>query len=107
MTDDVIVLNNVPQHRSTCRYCCPQHDALRAENEKWREVVGTFLAGNVALEAEVESLRRTMGKWQRDFETEAKENVQLRAALRQILEDPDAKILDSHRDDGWEALGKP
>jgi hypothetical protein len=30
----------------------------------------------------------------------------LRAALRQILEDPDATILDSHRDDGWEALGE-
>jgi uncharacterized coiled-coil DUF342 family protein len=28
----------------------------------------------------------------------------LRAALRQILEDPDAKLLNSHRDDGWEAL---
>jgi hypothetical protein len=28
----------------------------------------------------------------------------LKAALRQILEDPDAQILDSHRDDGWAAL---
>jgi len=28
----------------------------------------------------------------------------LRAALLQILEDPEARILDSHRDDGWTAL---
>lgn len=34
------------------------------------------------------------------------ERDELRAALRQILEDPDAQILDSHRDDGWTALGK-
>jgi len=32
-------------------------------------------------------------------------NKRLCEALRQILEDPDATILDSHRDDGWEALG--
>jgi hypothetical protein len=32
------------------------------------------------------------------------EKERLRAALRQILEDPDARILDSHRDDGWAAL---
>lgn len=30
----------------------------------------------------------------------------LQAALRQILDDPDAHILDSHRDDGWEVLGR-
>ena len=32
------------------------------------------------------------------------EKERLRAALRQILEDPEARILDSQRDDGWEAL---
>lgn len=30
----------------------------------------------------------------------------LKAVLRDILEDPDVRILDSHRDDGWAALSK-
>jgi hypothetical protein len=30
----------------------------------------------------------------------------LREALRAILTDPDALILDSHRDDGWDALAQ-
>ncbi len=34
-----------------------ERDELRAENERWREVVKTFSAGNVALEAENERLR--------------------------------------------------
>lgn len=42
---------------------------------------------------------------QRDGVMLRDENRRLRAALRQILENPDAKILDSHRDDGWIALG--
>jgi hypothetical protein len=38
--------------------------------------------------------------------TELGEEIErLAVALRQILEDPDAKILDSHRDDGWAVLG--
>jgi hypothetical protein len=39
-------------------------------------------------------------------EVKQPEVERLRAALLQILEDPDAKILDSHRDDGWEALSE-
>lgn len=41
----------------------------------------------------------------RAFREERGEVERLRAALRQILEDPDAQILDSHRDDGWAVLG--
>jgi uncharacterized small protein (DUF1192 family) len=33
-----------------------------------------------------------------------REIERLKAVLRDILEDPDVRILDSHRDDGWEAL---
>lgn len=33
------------------------------------------------------------------------EVAMMRTALRQILEDEGARILDSHRDDGWAALG--
>jgi len=36
----------------------------------------------------------------------AEENARLRAALRAILEDPDAKLLDSDRDIGWAAIAQ-
>jgi hypothetical protein len=35
-----------------------------------------------------------------------REIERLKAALRQILEDPDVRLLDAHRDDGWEALAR-
>ena len=47
--------------------------------------------------------REAEAEWVERYERLEAENERLRAALRQILEDPDAKILDSHRDDGWEA----
>lgn len=62
--------------------------------------------------AEVERLRGTC-EWQLENDRKQTENAarliaenrHLRAALRQILEDPEATIFDSHRDDGWAALG--
>jgi hypothetical protein len=45
-------------------------------------------------------------KLQRRY-TEAQSKVErLRSALRNILEDNEARILNDHRDDGWAALGE-
>jgi hypothetical protein len=57
-------------------YVCDERDMFRAETDLLKRLL-------VAITAERDGLR---------------------VALRQILEDPDAKILNSHRDDGWEAL---
>jgi outer membrane murein-binding lipoprotein Lpp len=58
------------------------------------------------LVAEVERLQAELAALQEHHQATLTEVERLRVALRQILEDPDAMILDSHRDDGWEALGK-
>jgi hypothetical protein len=62
------------------------------------------LRGQVrSLERRCEELSSQLDYW---FGVAQEQSERLPVALRQILEDPDAKILDSHREDGWEALGK-
>jgi hypothetical protein len=68
---------------------------LTRERDELREANSTLIRENGRLFVE---LTHRVGWEERCLRAEA--------ALRQILEDPDAKILDSHRDDGWDALGK-
>lgn len=56
-------------------------DELRAENERWREVVKTFSAGNVALEAENERLREALELLATDERGNAWVRLHARAAL--------------------------
>ena len=74
-----------------------REDLLKQDVERW-EIVDAQRG------ASVDDLRNRQGKRIHQLES----NIErLRAALRQILEDPDAHILDSHRDDGWAALERP
>ena len=73
----------------------------RVEIERLR----AFKASYHEAEAENERLRATCATWNERDIAQAQEIERLRAALQQILEDPEARILDSHREDGWEALG--
>lgn len=93
-----------------------QYEPLRAMVDARNE-----LAARVGqAEAEIERLTRinnqaiermriaeshTVAEQERRKDAEAAAE-RLRAALCQILKDPDAKILDSHRDDGWSALAE-
>lgn len=52
-----------PPHQSTCRFCCPVHDELRAEVERLRDVA--WKHGNRADEAEVENRRECVVKIER------------------------------------------
>lgn len=77
-------------------------DELREQNGKLaREAIGMKVAWE-EVRRENERLRT-----ERDVYVDAAQRKieDLREALKQILEDPDALIRDSHRDDGWEAIG--
>lgn len=90
---------------------CSGHCYLRAENERTKEWLDKFQNSTATLTLEVTELRAELEQanaltrvWKATAEQSSAENERLRAALRQILKDPDARILDSHRDEGWEAL---
>jgi hypothetical protein len=70
-------------------------DRIRQRLELADSLPGTFGSGNSWAD-----------RWRDDVTTLLAEIERLRAALRQILEDSDAQILDSHRDDGWAALAE-
>jgi ABC-type Zn2+ transport system substrate-binding protein/surface adhesin len=60
--------------------------------------------------AELETALQKEVAWREELQfltiDQAVEIGKLRETLRQILNDPDAHILDSHRDDGWAALAR-
>jgi hypothetical protein len=81
---------------SDFRAAMTERDELRAEVERLRAEVGAKKDYAERMDALAEA-RYTENQTLRA-------ELRAEAALRQILEDPDARILDSHRDDGWEAL---
>lgn len=74
------------------------------EIERLTAAVVEIGAAHVAAQAEAERLKKEVEQVELINFRRVEEGERLRAALRQILEDLGAKILDSHRDDGWEAL---
>src|SRR5262245_15102351 len=82
-------------------------DGLMQESRSSREAMDRARFKIDELRAELEQANALTRVWKATAEQSSAENERLRAALSQILEDPEARILDSHRDEGWEALTKP
>lgn len=63
-----------------------ERDKLREENERWREVVKTFSAGNVMLEAEIERLQTRLAESEAENDQWQKKLAEVWAEIRRLTE---------------------
>lgn len=78
-------------------------EEVRAENARLQNLNAGFVQQLLKDQADNERLRTERDTY---VDMAQREIEDLREALKQILEDPEARIRDSHRDDGWEAIGE-